>query len=65
MYQNMSTLSELKHKQQDLQTQLLDLQSEMDTFNVTSTLLLLDLEKKLTFLIVKCSTPWGEKLPSA
>lgn len=45
MYQNMSTLSELKHKQQDLQTQLLDLQSEMDTFNVTSTLLLLDLEK--------------------
>lgn len=34
MYQNMSTLSELKHKQTHLQQQIQDLKNEMETFNV-------------------------------
>ena len=34
MYQNMSTLSELKHKQQNLQQQIQDIKGEMDEFNV-------------------------------
>ena len=33
MYQNMSTLSELKHKQQLIQQQITDLKGEMDSFN--------------------------------
>nr|CAG4634686.1 EOG090X03G5 [Alona affinis] len=33
MYQNMSTLSELKHKQQLIQQQISDLKCEMDVFN--------------------------------
>jgi len=32
MYQNMSTLSELKHKQQLIQQQIHDLKTEMDSF---------------------------------
>jgi len=35
MYQNMSTLSELKHKQQNLQQQIQEIKGEMDEFNVT------------------------------
>jgi hypothetical protein len=34
MYQNMSTLSELKHKQTNLQQQILELKSDMEIFNV-------------------------------
>ena len=34
MYQNMSTLSELKHKQIHLQQQILELKNDMETFNV-------------------------------
>ena len=34
MYQNMSTLSELKHKQQLIQQQIHDLKTEMDSFKV-------------------------------
>ncbi len=34
MYQNMSTLSELKHKQIHLQQQIIDLKNDMETFNV-------------------------------
>ena len=34
MYQNMSTLSELKHKQQNLQQQIQEIKGEMDEFNV-------------------------------
>jgi len=34
MYQNMSTLSELKHKQQHLQQQIQEIKGEMDEFNV-------------------------------
>nr|CAG4646132.1 EOG090X03G5 [Macrothrix elegans] len=37
MYQNMSTLSELKHKQQHLQQQIQELKKEMDTFNLAIT----------------------------
>nr|CAG4636875.1 EOG090X03G5 [Ceriodaphnia reticulata] len=33
MYQNMSTLSELKHKQIHLQQQILELKNDMETFN--------------------------------
>nr|CAG4639888.1 EOG090X03G5 [Daphnia pulex] len=33
MYQNMSTLSELKHKQTNLQQQILELKSDMEIFN--------------------------------
>lgn len=34
MYQNMSTLSELKHKQIQLQQQIQELKNDMETFNV-------------------------------
>ena len=36
MYQNMSTLSELRHKQINLQQQILELKSDMEIFNVIS-----------------------------
>jgi hypothetical protein len=53
MYQNMSTLSELKHKQTNLQQQILELKSDMEIFNVKCPLILFVVTtlRSLSFLL--------------